>query len=170
MTGIPVLNENGEIFRVVSYSHDVTELLELRKFLQTMEGEMERVKSELDLLRSIQLYDSGIIANSAGMKNVLTTSAQVADVDVNVLLLGESGVGKSLIARFIHNKSARNQGPFIEVNCGAIPESLFEAEFFGYEAGAFTGASRKGKLGLAELADGGTLFLDEIGELPWPTR
>ncbi|MDM5200182.1 sigma 54-interacting transcriptional regulator [Fictibacillus enclensis] len=166
VTGIPVLNENGEIFRVVSYSHDVTELLELRKFLQTMEGEMERVKSELDLLRSLQLYDSGIIANSAGMKNVLTTSLQVADVDVNVLLLGESGVGKSLIARFIHNKSARNQGPFIEVNCGAIPESLFEAEFFGYEAGAFTGASRKGKLGLAELADGGTLFLDEIGELP----
>lgn len=92
MTGIPVLNENGEIFRVVSYSHDVTELLELRKFLQTMEGEMERVKSELDLLRSLQLYDSGIIANSAGMKNVLTTSLQVADVDVNVLLLGESGV------------------------------------------------------------------------------
>ncbi|SFD55434.1 PAS domain S-box-containing protein [Bacillus sp. OV194] len=166
VTGIPVLDENGKIYRVVSYSHDVTELLELKKFLQTMEGEMERVKSELDLLRSRQLYDSGIIANSTEMKNVITTSLQVAEVDVNVLLLGESGVGKSLIAKFIHNKGSRKKGPFIEVNCGAIPENLFEAEFFGYEAGAFTGANRKGKLGLAELADGGTLFLDEIGELP----
>ncbi|UZJ80194.1 sigma-54 interaction domain-containing protein [Fictibacillus sp. KU28468] len=166
VTGIPVLDENGKIYRVVSYSHDVTELLELKKFLQTMEGEMERVKSELDLLRSRQLYDSGIIANSTEMKNVITTSLQVAEVDVNVLLLGESGVGKSLIAKFIHNKGSRNKGAFIEVNCGAIPENLFEAEFFGYEAGAFTGANRKGKLGLAELADGGTLFLDEIGELP----
>ncbi len=166
VTGIPVLDENGTIYRVVSYSHDVTELLELKKFLQTMEGEMERVKSELDLLRNRQLYDSGIIANSTEMKNVITTSLQVAEVDVNVLLLGESGVGKSLIAKFIHNKGSRNKGAFIEVNCGAIPENLFEAEFFGYEAGAFTGANRKGKLGLAELADGGTLFLDEIGELP----
>ncbi|MDN4072494.1 sigma-54 interaction domain-containing protein [Fictibacillus terranigra] len=166
VTGIPVFNENGDIYRVVSYSHEVTELLELKKFLQTMEDEMERVKSELDLLRSRQLYDGGIIANSTEMKNVLTTSFQVAEVDVNVLLLGESGVGKSLIAKFIHNKSGRNKWPFIEVNCGAIPGTLFEAEFFGYEAGAFTGANRKGKMGLAELADGGTLFLDEIGELP----
>lgn len=170
VTGIPVFNEERKIYRVVSYSHDVTELLEMKKFLQTMEDEMERVKSELDLLRSRQLFDSGIIANSAEMKNVITTALQVAEVDVNVLLLGESGVGKSLIAKYIHNKSGRRKGPFIEVNCGAIPESLFEAEFFGYEAGAFTGANRKGKLGLAELADGGTLFLDEIGELPLPLQ
>ncbi|MDQ0858966.1 sigma-54-dependent Fis family transcriptional regulator [Bacillus sp. V2I10] len=166
VTGIPVYNENGELYRVVSYSHDITELADYKNFLITMEEEMERVKSELDLLRSKQLYDAGIIAKSDEMQKVISTSLQVSEVDVNVLILGESGVGKSLLAKFIHNKSDRKSGPFIEVNCGAIPDSLVEAELFGYEAGAFTGANRKGKIGLIELSDGGTLFLDEIGELP----
>ena len=165
VTGIPVFHEDGELVRVVSYSHDVTELLNMKKYLTDMEDEMERVKSELEILRSRHYYSDGIIATSDEMKRVLQVALQVADVDVNVLLLGESGVGKSHIAKFIHNKSQRKGGPFIEVNCGAIPESLFEAEFFGYEPGSFTGADRKGKVGLAELAEGGTLFLDEIGEL-----
>ncbi|MFY0758193.1 sigma 54-interacting transcriptional regulator [Metabacillus dongyingensis] len=166
VTGIPVYNEDGELYRVVSYSHDITELADYKNFLITMEEEMERVKSELDLLRGKQLYDAGIIAKSDEMQKVISTSLQVSEVDVNVLILGESGVGKSLLAKFIHNKSDRKSGPFIEVNCGAIPDSLVEAELFGYEAGAFTGANRKGKIGLIELSDGGTLFLDEIGELP----
>ncbi|PFA68343.1 RNA polymerase subunit sigma-54 [Bacillus sp. AFS015802] len=165
VTGIPVFHEDGQLVRVVSYSHDVTELLNMKKYLTDMEDEMERVKSELEILRSRHYYSEGIIATSDEMKKVLQVALQVADVDVNVLLLGESGVGKSHIAKFIHNKSQRKAGPFIEVNCGAIPESLFEAEFFGYEPGSFTGADRKGKVGLAELAEGGTLFLDEIGEL-----
>ncbi|TDL82833.1 sigma-54 interaction domain-containing protein [Peribacillus frigoritolerans] len=166
VTGIPVYNEAGELYRVVSYSHDITELADYKNFLITMEEEMERVKTELDLLRSRQLYDAGIIAKSEAMQNVISTSIQVSEVDVNVLILGESGVGKSLLAKFIHNKSERKNGPFIEVNCGAIPDTLVEAELFGYEAGSFTGANRKGKIGLIELSDGGTLFLDEIGELP----
>ena len=165
VTGIPVFHDDGELVRIVSYSHDVTELLNMKKYLTDMEDEMERVKSELEILRSRHYYSDGIIATSDEMKRVLQVALQVADVDVNVLLLGESGVGKSHIAKFIHNKSQRKSGPFIEVNCGAIPESLFEAEFFGYEPGSFTGADRKGKVGLAELAEGGTLFLDEIGEL-----
>ncbi|MFI8684329.1 sigma-54 interaction domain-containing protein [Rossellomorea sp. NPDC077527] len=165
VTGIPVFHENGELVRVVSYSHDVTELLNMKKYLEDMEDEMERVKSELEILRGLHHYSEGIIATSDEMKRVLQVALQVSEVDVNVLLLGESGVGKSHIAKFIHNKSQRKGGPFIEVNCGAIPESLFEAEFFGYEPGSFTGADRKGKVGLAELAEGGTLFLDEIGEL-----
>ncbi|MBN8192265.1 sigma 54-interacting transcriptional regulator [Bacillus sp. NTK074B] len=165
VTGIPVFHEDGQLVRVVSYSHDVTELLNMKKYLMDMEDEMERVKSELEILRSRHYYSEGITATSDEMKRVLQVALQVADVDVNVLLLGESGVGKSHIAKFIHNKSQRKMGPFIEVNCGAIPESLFEAEFFGYEPGSFTGADRKGKVGLAELAEGGTLFLDEIGEL-----
>jgi TyrR family helix-turn-helix protein len=165
VTGIPVFDENGELVRIVSYSHDVTELLNMKKYLTEMEDEMERVKSELEILRSRHYYSEGIIASSNEMKKVLQVALQVAEVDVNVLLLGESGVGKSHIAKFIHNKSQRKGGPFIEVNCGAIPDSLFEAEFFGYEPGSFTGADRKGKVGLAELAEGGTLFLDEIGEL-----
>ncbi|WP_191556768.1 sigma-54 interaction domain-containing protein [Metabacillus idriensis] len=166
VTGIPVYNEAGELYRVVSYSHDITELADYKNFLITMEEEMERVKTELDLLRSRQLYDAGIIAKSEAMQKVISTSIQVSEVDVNVLILGESGVGKSLLAKFIHNKSERKNGPFIEVNCGAVPDTLVEAELFGYEGGSFTGANRKGKIGLIELSDGGTLFLDEIGELP----
>lgn len=165
VTGIPVFDPDNKLVRIVSYSHDVTELLNLKKYLTDIEDEMERVKSELEMLRNLHSYTDGMIATSDEMKNVLHLALQVADIDVNVLLLGESGVGKSHIAKFIHNKSPRKEGPFIEVNCGAIPETLFEAEFFGYESGSFTGANTKGKVGLAELAKGGTLFLDEIGEL-----
>jgi PAS domain S-box-containing protein len=165
VTGIPVFDSQGELVRIVSYSHDVTELINLKEYLHVMEEDMERVKSELHMLRDKHVYAEGIIANSAEMEKVLDTSVRAAEVDANVLLLGESGVGKSHLAKFIHNRSARSKGPFIEVNCGAIPDALFEAEFFGYEAGAFTGAHRQGKIGLAELAEGGTLFLDEIGEL-----
>ncbi|MEH7483301.1 sigma 54-interacting transcriptional regulator [Neobacillus drentensis] len=165
VTGIPVFDANKTLVRIVSYSHDVTELLNMKKYLIDIEDEMERVKSELELLRNLQFDSDGMIATSIEMKKVLQLALQVAEIDVNVLLLGETGVGKSHIAKFIHKKSSRKNGPFIEVNCGAIPESLFEAEFFGYESGAFTGANSKGKVGLAELAEGGTLFLDEIGEL-----
>ncbi|MBD7963426.1 sigma-54 interaction domain-containing protein [Fictibacillus norfolkensis] len=166
VTGIPVYNEQGELFRIVSYSHDITELAQYKDFLFAMEEEMQRVKTELELLRSKQLHDAGIIAKSEDMKKAVSTALQLSEVDVNALILGESGVGKSLLAKFIHNKSYRSKGPFIEVNCGAIPDSLFEAELFGYEPGAFTGAQQKGKVGLIELSNGGTLFLDEIGELP----
>jgi len=165
VTGIPVFNPEGELTYVVSYSHDVTELMNVKQYLQAMEEDMERVKSELDMLRNKHYHSEGMIAHSHEMKKVIDTSLHVAEVDVNVLLLGESGVGKSLIARFIHDNSSRSKGPFIEVNCGAIPEALFEAELFGYEAGSFTGANPKGKIGLAQLAEGGTLFLDEVGEL-----
>ncbi|MCM3719204.1 sigma-54 interaction domain-containing protein [Fictibacillus phosphorivorans] len=168
VTGIPVYNDKGELYRVVSYSHDITELIKYKDFLLNMEEEMDRVKSELEHLRSKQLHDAGIVANSEEMKKVISTALQLSEVDVNALILGESGVGKSLLAKFIHNKSHRKNGPFIEVNCGAIPESLFEAELFGYEPGAFTGANQKGKRGLIELSNGGTLFLDEIGELSLP--
>jgi transcriptional regulator with PAS, ATPase and Fis domain len=137
----------------------------LKEYIQAMKEEIERVKSELDQLRNQHVLENGIIANSEAMKKVILTARKAAEVDVNIVLLGESGVGKSHLARLIHQTSPRKQGPFIEVNCGAIPESLFEAEFFGYEAGAFTGAHRNGKVGLAELAEGGTLFLDEISEL-----
>lgn len=165
VTGIPVFDANKTLVRIVSYSHDVTELLNMKKYLTDIEDEIERVKSELEFLRNLQFDTDGMIATSIEMKKVLQLALQVAEIDVNVLLLGETGVGKSHIAKFIHKKSSRKNGPFIEVNCGAIPEALFEAEFFGYESGAFTGANSKGKVGLAELAEGGTLFLDEIGEL-----
>jgi transcriptional regulator with PAS, ATPase and Fis domain len=106
-----------------------------------------------------------ITHSCAAMKNAITKSRLVALHDIPVLIQGESGTGKELFARAIHGTSSRMKGPFVEVNCGAIPEQLFESELFGHEKGAFTGAERM-KKGYAESADGGTLFLDEIGELP----
>jgi transcriptional regulator with PAS, ATPase and Fis domain len=100
------------------------------------------------------------------MQKALRQAIKVASVDSTVLVLGESGVGKGLIADLVHKYSARAEKPLVKINCGAIPESLVEAELFGYEKGAFTGAGAKGKPGYFELADGGILFLDEIAELP----
>ena len=106
-----------------------------------------------------------IIGASAGMRKVFETIQQVADSDVDVLVHGETGTGKELIARSIHRRSRRAEGPFVPVDCGAIPESLLESEFFGHEKGAFTGADNR-RIGLLEFADHGTFFLDELGELP----
>jgi transcriptional regulator with PAS, ATPase and Fis domain len=100
------------------------------------------------------------------MQKALRQAIKVAGVDSTVLVLGESGVGKGLIADLVHKYSARAEKPLVKINCGAIPESLVEAELFGYDKGAFTGAHAKGKPGYFELADGGILFLDEIAELP----
>lgn len=108
----------------------------------------------------------GIIATDAAMKRVLTVARRVAQVDSTILITGETGVGKEVIANFVHRHSKRSHGPFVKINCNAIPENLIESELFGYEAGAFTGAKRDGKAGLIEMANGGTLFLDEIGDLP----
>jgi two-component system, NtrC family, response regulator len=107
----------------------------------------------------------GIIAGSPGMSEVLRTIERVASTDVSVLLLGESGTGKELIARAIHQLSRRSSGPFVPINCAAIPDTLLESELFGYEKGAFTGAVKQ-TLGKIESADRGTLFLDEIGDIP----
>ncbi len=107
-----------------------------------------------------------IVAYSVEMGRVLQLAARVAPVDSTVLILGESGTGKEVVARFIHRQSRRRGGPFVNINCGAIPSNLLESELFGYEAGAFTGARREGKPGMIEIASGGTLFLDEISELP----
>lgn len=106
------------------------------------------------------------IVHSGCMKELTKMAIRVAKVDSTVLIQGESGVGKELIADVIHSHGARSKGPLIKINCGAIPENLLESEFFGYEPGAFSGASRKGKIGLFELANGGILFLDEIGDMP----
>lgn len=104
------------------------------------------------------------VAESAAMRRLLEELERVSQSDASVLLIGETGVGKEVLARFVHDHSPRAAAPFVAVNCSAIPENLVESEFFGFEKGAFTGADRRG-IGLFERADGGTLFLDEIGEL-----
>lgn len=123
-----------------------------------------------DFWRDPRTLAPQLVAESAEMKRVLDLSRQIASSRLPVLLLGESGTGKDLVARFIHEHSGRANGPFIPVNCAAINEQLFEAELFGYQAGAFTGASRQGKPGLVKLADGGTLFLDEVVEMPFAAQ
>ncbi|WP_067928752.1 sigma-54 interaction domain-containing protein [Alicyclobacillus shizuokensis] len=166
VSGVPIFDEQGELIRIVSYSYDVTELLELREHMLELETEMDRVKSELERLREQNARVEGVIATSPAMRRTVDTALRVAAHDVPVLMLGESGVGKGVLAKLMHSKSPRNKGPFISINCAAIPEALLESELFGYEQGAFTGAKRSGKPGLIELADQGTLFLDEVGELP----
>ena len=100
------------------------------------------------------------------MKRILNTVRRIAQLDTTVLISGESGVGKEVIANYIFNMSNRDDKPFVKINCAAIPDNLLESELFGYEKGAFTGADTKGKAGLFEIANEGTLFLDEITEIP----
>ena len=126
---------------------------------QVLRGQLERRRSEYD----------GVFENSPRMKAIKEMIDQVADTDATVLVWGESGVGKELVARAIHDCSPRRERTFVKVNCAALPLELLESELFGYERGAFTGAHKR-KLGKFELADGGTIFLDEIGEMPLPLQ
>lgn len=109
--------------------------------------------------------DVNIIAESESMKNVLKLAGKISDIDANCLITGESGTGKSYLAKYIHSISPRNKGPFLKINCATIPNHLMESELFGYKKGAFTGANPKGSEGLLKAADNGTLLLDEISEL-----
>ncbi len=136
--------------------------------LKRVEGKLRARKRELGPAAG-DVGPSGIVAASEAMKRVLELARRVAKVDSTVLLTGESGAGKERIARFIHEESARARGPFVAINCGAVPESLLESELFGHAKGAFTGATQD-RTGLFEAAGGGTLFLDEIGEVPPSTQ
>ncbi|MED4080461.1 sigma-54-dependent Fis family transcriptional regulator [Halalkalibacterium halodurans] len=158
----PIFDRNGQLTRVVSYSRDLTELTYLKRKIEEMEGQLASYKRELGDPVTLE----GIVSKSEQMTRLMELIHRVAKVDSTVLVLGETGVGKSKIVKLIHELSDRENQRFYEINCAAIPEQLIESELFGYEAGAFTGASRHGKKGLFELANGGTLFLDEIAEMP----
>src|SRR5699024_3945283 len=164
-TGIPVFNDREEIVRVISFSHDLTEIKQLKEDYEELQAKMKRYESEIEELRYKEVNTEGIIIQSKKMKKIWDLVQRMAKSDASVMLLGETGVGKSVFARILHKRGERKKEPFIEVNCGAIPASLFESELFGYAPGAFTGASKKGKVGLIELAHKGTLFLDEIAEI-----
>jgi PAS domain S-box-containing protein len=166
VTGNPVTDENGEIKLVVVNERDISGLNQLRDQLQETRALAKRYRSELLSMQLREAIRSQLVIRSPCMERVLEAALRVARVDSTVLIRGESGVGKSVFAKLIHRMSCRREGPFIRVDCGAIPESLIESELFGYEGGAFTGARLHGKPGYFELAHGGTLFLDEVGELP----
>ncbi|GBE01548.1 MAG TPA: PAS domain S-box protein [Nitrospirae bacterium] len=162
VTGTPVMSQ-GNIAQTIIHIRDITELQLLKDEVSRL---MAMYLSTPEDARILQITGGEIIAENRIMRGVLDLIARVAQVDTTVLLEGESGTGKEVMARLIHRLSARRCGPFIPVNCGAIPENLFETELFGYVRGAFTNASREGKPGLFELANQGVIFLDEIGELP----
>jgi PAS domain S-box-containing protein len=165
-TAIPIWDENGQIRRVVANIRDITEILYLKELLEKTKQLNELYAAELEQMRLRQITKNGdIIARSPKTKLALEMAAQVAKVDSSVLITGESGAGKEIIANAIHRLGRRCEGPLIKINCSAIPESLLESELFGYEAGAFTGAGKQGKPGMFEMAEKGTLFLDEIGDI-----
>lgn len=167
VTGTPVFHKDGSIALIVVNGRDITELSSLRSKLEKSLALSKEYHMELTHLYTQEKLLSEVIIKSELMKRVFNTAMKVAQVDSTALIQGESGVGKSLMAKLIHRASGRSNGPFIRVDCGAIPESLLESELFGYERGAFTGARTSGKPGHFEMAEGGTLFLDEVGELPF---
>jgi PAS domain S-box-containing protein len=166
VTGNPIFNENGEIAFVVTNDRDISELDHLRGQLQEAQALAKGYSSKISELEMKGVDLSNIIFGSEEMQRIIEMALRVAHVDTTVLLLGESGVGKGMIAKLIHKHSDRSNGPFIRVDLAGIPDSLVESELFGYEKGAFTGAKTDGKSGFFELANNGTLFLDEIGEIP----
>lgn len=166
----PVFDEQGTLVRVVVSERDITEIDNLQRELETQEAFKDGFRNQMLAMQNAELESRQVIARSPLMVRALEQALKVAKADSSVLILGESGVGKGLIADLIHRHSPRAEQPLIKINCGAIPESLIEAELFGYEKGAFTGALKSGKPGQFELADGGTLFLDEIAELPLPSQ
>jgi PAS domain S-box-containing protein len=172
----PLINELGEIIEVVGTTMDLTEQHEARAALETAFEEIKVLKDQLykenialrEEIDKVSMFEE-IVGSSEPLRRVLVQVAKVAATDSTVLILGETGTGKEMIARAIHRRSKRRNRAFIRVNCAAIPPTLIASELFGHEKGAFTGASQR-RLGRFELADGGTIFLDEIGELPAETQ
>ncbi len=162
ITGSPVFDNNGNVRNVITNVRDITEIISLNKKLQVETDRADLYKSQLMQESSHE----NIVCNSNEFSAVLAMAEKISRMDSTVLILGETGVGKEVVAQYIHKHSMRDGKPYIKINCGAIPQNLLESELFGYVPGAFTGASAKGKPGMFELADTGTLFLDEIGELP----
>lgn len=163
---------DGQVVGAVTIFQDVTAVFRLNEKLEQLRARYEEAEAassryleELRTLRS-RLLEGEVICESPAMRRCVEQALRVAAVDSTVLITGESGVGKEVLAKLIHKNSRRAGGPFVQINCGGIPEPLLESELFGYERGSFTGARREGKVGLFEVASGGTLFLDEVGDLP----
>lgn len=156
---VPILNDQKEVELIVTTARE----LQSYKMLKVKENDSKENKEAEDPFGSI-------ITNNEKVKNVLKFAKKVAAANSTILILGESGTGKSLLAQYIHENGNRRNGPFLTINCAAIPAELMESELFGYTPGSFTNANRSGKKGILECADGGTVFLDEIGDMPLPLQ
>jgi len=165
VTGTPIFDADGKIELIVNNVRDITELYLLKEELEDSRLLSNRYYQSIIEREEMDQMFKDIVVKSNEMIKVVHRAVKVASWDTSVLIRGESGTGKSMLARAIHQMSARKEFQFVKINCGTIPESLIESELFGYEKGAFTGASEEGKAGLIEAAKSGTLFLDEIGEL-----
>ena len=161
----PLVDSAGSVTGLTCAAADVTQLHEINEELQKAKEKLTEEKLYLEQEIDSEQGFGEVVGRSEALKIVMENVAKVASIDSTVLLLGETGTGKELIARAVHRMSSRRDRPFIKMNCAAIPSGLLESESFGHEKGAFTGAAGK-KIGRLELADKGTLFLDEIGEIP----
>ncbi|MDD5169350.1 MAG: sigma 54-interacting transcriptional regulator [Syntrophales bacterium] len=161
----PFFDNHGKIQKVISTGRDVTRMIQLESDLSSSETLKDQYYKRLNTLE-VLLGRDRIVYSSELMKRVVQVAVKAGKFDSPVFLWGESGVGKEMIARLIHQSGNRSQSPFVGINCAAIPSELLEAEFFGYEEGAFTGAKKGGRRGLFDEAEKGSLFLDEISELP----
>lgn len=168
VNGAPVFDDRGSISQIVVNFHDMTQLNNIQQQLEQSRMVADKYEEELAELGLKELEGQEVVVENESMRQVYQMAVKLAKMEVsNVLILGESGTGKGLMTKFMHKSSRRAKKPLIQINCAAVPESLLEAELFGYEKGAFTGANDRGKAGLFELAHGGTLFLDEIGDMPF---
>ena len=169
LRGYPVFDTTGEVCLVVTFVRDITLVTQFQEQIAQQKEIIETFMERLEVLQEPS-RPSDQVFESPAMKQVVALTERVADTDATILLLGETGVGKDLLARIAHDASSRREKMFLKVDCGSIAPNLIESELFGYMPGAFSGASAKGKIGYFEIADGGTIFLDEIGELPMPMQ
>lgn len=167
-TSIPIFSEDGKVDLVITSSNGEQDFYKLYEILKHEQIESNRYKRQLEFLKYSK--EKKIVAQSPAMKKSLSDAALASKIDNTIIITGETGVGKDVIANYIHANSERRDNAFVGINCAAISENLFNAELFGYEKGSFTGASSRGKMGLFEVAKNGTIFLDEIAELPLPIQ
>ncbi|MBQ1844710.1 MAG: sigma 54-interacting transcriptional regulator, partial [Desulfovibrio sp.] len=167
LSGCPVFDEAGEIRFVVTFARDVSRLMSLTEQIDQQRILMNQTAGQIAYVARQQEKKSHTPTfASPQMAGVLSMVNRIAPTDATVLILGETGVGKDVVARLVHSRSPRHEKLMLKVDCGGISETLTESEIFGYVGGAFTGASSKGKAGYFEIANESTVFLDEIGELP----
>ncbi|MDR2603800.1 MAG: sigma 54-interacting transcriptional regulator [Desulfovibrio sp.] len=168
-TANPVFDDKGALLRIVTNVRDMSAVHKLETELKEARDSADRYAAILESMKR-RAQREHYTAGSAAMRGVFRRALEYASAAAPVLITGESGTGKEVAADFIHNHGPRRAKPLLKINCGAIPEQLLEAELFGYEGGAFTGARKQGRIGLLEAANGGTVFLDEVGELPPPLQ
>jgi transcriptional regulator with PAS, ATPase and Fis domain len=169
---IPLKDADGNVIGVLGklMFHQTEKIKDMYRRIEILEGQVQYYRSEVTSFEGGRHAWEKIIGESKAMVEAKKYGLQAATSDAAALITGESGTGKELFAQAIHQNSRRAEGPFIKVNCAAIPHELIESEIFGYEGGAFTGARARGKPGKFELADHGTIFLDEIGDMPLPMQ